>query len=212
MGPADGVPVLYFHGAAGSPMDREATAPLLGEWGVRWFAVQRPGFGASCRRPGRTLAQWPSDLATLADALELDELRIVGVSAGAPYALCAAAALGDRVRAVAAVVPMCPPRPGAVRPALARLPRAHHILDDVLPLLAPWPFALSAVRAEVQVWHGARDRIVPVAGAARLAGALPAARLTVCEREGHFFFRRRIADVLAGLISTEGRRSPMVCA
>jgi pimeloyl-ACP methyl ester carboxylesterase len=210
-GPPDGTAVLYFHGAAATPLDRrEEVEALLGDRGVRWIDVQRPGFGASCRCPGRTLGDWARDVELLAGVLGLDRLRIVGVSAGAPYALAAAARLGERVSAVAAVAALAPRPSGRLSPPLAWLAAAAAeragagaVADDLLALRGAWPFALGDVRADVQLWHGARDRIAPLAGARSLAGSLPAARLTVCGGEGHFFFRRRLAEILGSL---------MVCA
>ncbi|MEV0972630.1 alpha/beta fold hydrolase [Microtetraspora glauca] len=99
-GAPDGTPVLFFSGAA---MGRSLGfgADVLGRLGVRLIAVDRPGLGASGPRPGRTLDDWASDVAHLAERLDLPDFGIVGFSQGAPFALaCAAAGLPKAVAVV----------------------------------------------------------------------------------------------------------------
>jgi pimeloyl-ACP methyl ester carboxylesterase len=61
----------------------------------------RPGFGGSDRREGRTVLDTAADVAGLADELGIDRFGVVGVSAGGGHALACAVALGDRVSGVA---------------------------------------------------------------------------------------------------------------
>lgn len=103
-GPRDGFPIFYMHGAVGSPMQR---TPELDEfvWGrrIRYLMVNRPGFGGSDPAPGRRIVDFAEDLRTLADALRYERFSVVGVSAGAPYALACGERLEGRIAAVAAV-------------------------------------------------------------------------------------------------------------
>jgi pimeloyl-ACP methyl ester carboxylesterase len=95
-GTVSGPPVLLFHGAPGSRLfcpDYEDTMSS----GMRLVTVDRPGFGRSDPRRGRTLLEWADDTACLADALELNDFAVVGLSAGAPYALACAVVLAERV-------------------------------------------------------------------------------------------------------------------
>jgi fermentation-respiration switch protein FrsA (DUF1100 family) len=62
-------------------------------------------------------------------------------------------------------------------------------------------FDLPDVRGEVHVWHGERDRFVPVEHARALAAALPRCRAQYDAQDGHFFFRRRVAEVVGALVS-----------
>ena len=99
-GPEDGIPVLFFSGAA---MGRSLGfgADALAPHGLRLIAVERPGVGASDPDPGRTLSDWPRDVAQLAAALDLRDFGIVGFSQGAPFALvCAAAGIARTVSVV----------------------------------------------------------------------------------------------------------------
>lgn len=105
----DAATVLYFHGAMGSPMRRcAATDAALETLGLRYVMVHRPGFGASDPLPGRTLRDWPADVAHLADALDLERFAVLGVSAGGPYAAACAHLLPERVTAAAIVSGITP--------------------------------------------------------------------------------------------------------
>src|SRR5262245_49268050 len=104
-----GSPVLYFHGAIGSPpADRELEAAIE-RHGIRYLMVDRPGFHGSDRQPGRRVADFAADARELTDRLGIGRFSILGVSAGAPYALACAAAMPERVAAVASVSTI-PPR------------------------------------------------------------------------------------------------------
>lgn len=101
-GPADGRPVLHFHGI---PDGRFSWGGELacGERGVRLIAVDRPGIGGSDPKPGRSVSDWAMDVAELADELDLDRFTVSGWSAGAAYALASAHGLKPRIDAVALV-------------------------------------------------------------------------------------------------------------
>ncbi len=100
-----GVPVLYFHGWPASRLE----AGLIPDLPVRLLALDRPGYGRSSPHPGRTLLDWPADVAAVADRLGLAKFHIVGLSGGGPYAAACAYALPDRVLGVAMVCPVPPP-------------------------------------------------------------------------------------------------------
>lgn len=97
-GDPQGNPVFFFHGTPGSrlfhPPD-EVTKRL----GVRLICMDRPGYGGSTFQPDRRLLDWPKDVASLADALNLDSFLVAGHSGGGPYTLACAYALPDRVKA-----------------------------------------------------------------------------------------------------------------
>jgi pimeloyl-ACP methyl ester carboxylesterase len=124
-GPEDGVPVVYLHGAIGTPVSRSpALEALIAGLGVRYIALSRPGFGRSDPSPGRRIADFPGDLERMADHVGLGRLTVVGVSAGGPYAIACARALPDRVAAAAAVSslsPVCAPHAGTWMPVHLRL-------------------------------------------------------------------------------------------
>jgi pimeloyl-ACP methyl ester carboxylesterase len=126
VGPRDGLPVVYLHGAIGAPL--RCGPPLdaaIDELGVRMLLPQRPGFGASDQHPGRTLSDFAVDLEQVADALDVARFAVVGVSAGGPYAIACAHHLPGRVPVTAAVSslsPLCAPADVPDLPARIRLP------------------------------------------------------------------------------------------
>ena len=75
------------------------------------------------------------------------------------------------------------------------------MIDDYLTCCAAWGFDLREVRGEVHLWHGEQDRFVPVEHARAVAAALPRCRARFDADDGHFFFRRRLADVLGALVA-----------
>lgn len=101
-GPADGAPVLWCHGGPGSRMEPAGVAPAAEELGIRIIGFDRPGYGLSTPRPGRSIEACVPDTLALADHLGLASFHIVGVSTGGAYALSTAAIAPDRVLGVVA--------------------------------------------------------------------------------------------------------------
>lgn len=102
--------MFYFHGFPGSRLEAALLEEAAQEMDVRVIGVDRPGYGCSDPSPRRRFADWPRDVASLADALGLAQFAIIGVSGGGPYALASAAHLGPRVSAVSLVCglgPLC---------------------------------------------------------------------------------------------------------
>lgn len=97
VGPADGPVVLHQHGAPGGRLEIAALEDALAARHVRVITVDRPGYGGSSAAPGRQQADWPADLAALADALGVERFAVTGYSSGGPYAVAAAALLPERV-------------------------------------------------------------------------------------------------------------------
>ena len=101
-GPRDGFPVFGF---LGTPLSRLAhlgdEAPEAA--GVRLVLVDRPGYGVSDFQPDRSLLDWPSDVAQLADHHGVERFAVFGMSGGGPHAAACGYALPDRVTAVGLV-------------------------------------------------------------------------------------------------------------
>jgi pimeloyl-ACP methyl ester carboxylesterase len=107
-GPDSGEAVI-FH--TGTPSAGILFAPMIeaGEArGLRHVAYSRPGYAASDRRAGRTVADCAADITAIADQLGIDRFYTVGWSGGGPHALACAALLGDRVIAAATLASVAP--------------------------------------------------------------------------------------------------------
>jgi pimeloyl-ACP methyl ester carboxylesterase len=100
-GDPDGRPIVYH---PGTPVTR-----VLGQWahqaavdaGVRFIAVNRPGYGGSTPVEGRpSLLAVGRDTVALAKQLHLGDFAICGASGGGPYAVAATIAAAGAVRAL----------------------------------------------------------------------------------------------------------------
>jgi pimeloyl-ACP methyl ester carboxylesterase len=107
-GAPDGPVVLAHHGTPGSGeifrIERESAEQL----GLRLVAYDRPGYGASTRQEGRSVADAAGDVAALFDQLGVERFATYGVSGGGPHALACAALLPDRCAACATVAGAAP--------------------------------------------------------------------------------------------------------
>ena len=109
VGRADGLPIFHCHGNGSSRLEVVLLADLASAAGVRLIGLDRPGVGHSDPAPGRTLIDWPDDVAQVADRLQIERFGIEGVSAGGAYALACADRMADRLTGCALVSSMCPP-------------------------------------------------------------------------------------------------------
>src|ERR1700680_322947 len=108
-GPGAGAPLIYCHGAIGTPLGRALDLDaLLSDVGVRYVAISRPGVGGSDPAPGRTVGEFADDVRQLTEALGIQRFSVVGVSAGGPYALAIAHQLPGRVAKVAVCSSLSP--------------------------------------------------------------------------------------------------------
>jgi pimeloyl-ACP methyl ester carboxylesterase len=89
--------LLIFHGAPASGLHIAALEAQYVAHGLRVVAPDRPSYGGSSPQPGRSMADWPADVAALADALGIERFAVAGHSSGGAYAVACAALLGDRV-------------------------------------------------------------------------------------------------------------------
>ena len=71
--------------------------------GLTLIAYDRPGYGGSSRRAGRTVADCAADVRRLSEVVGFDRCVVWGFSGGGPHALACGALLDDLVAAVATV-------------------------------------------------------------------------------------------------------------
>lgn len=102
-GNLEGMPVIFMHGNPGSRYMRHPDDGLTASLGVRLITPDRPGYGKSDFKKGRTLLDMPADVEQLANALGLGRFAVMGVSAGGPYVAACAYRLGERLTGAAIV-------------------------------------------------------------------------------------------------------------
>ena len=112
-GSPHGSAVIWMHGTPGARRQIPVEARQYADReGLRIIGVDRPGIGSSTPHVYASMLDWTPDLVLLADTLGVDRMRLIGLSGGGPYVLAAAAALPERVLAVA-VLGGCAPTVGA---------------------------------------------------------------------------------------------------
>ena len=102
-GDPSGQPVLFFHGFPGSRLFGKVADGPGTRIGVRLIALDRPGWGLSDFKPGRTVLDWADDVSEAADRLGIDRFAVLGLSGGGPYALVCAYRMPERVTAAGIV-------------------------------------------------------------------------------------------------------------
>jgi pimeloyl-ACP methyl ester carboxylesterase len=103
-----GLPVLAIHGTPGSRFMFGLTDQAARERGLRVIAPDRPGYGRSEYRRNTSLMRSAEDFISLADALDLKRLAVIGVSGGGPHAIATVSAIPNRVALLALVSPVGP--------------------------------------------------------------------------------------------------------
>lgn len=134
-GRPDGFPLMLLHGTPGCRLwftDNDETALALG---LRLIAPDRPGFGLSDRKQGRTILDWPDDVAELAEQLGLEKFSVMGVSGGGIYAAACAHKLPHKLAAVALVSATAPFERGKTPPGMCRPNKLAFFLSRNIPWL-----------------------------------------------------------------------------
>src|SRR5262245_17176122 len=107
-GDPTGEPMLEFHGWPSCRFEAWIYDESGKNVGTRIIAIDRPGFGISTYKKGYRIADWPSDVLELADALGLDRFAVAGISSGSPYALACARFIPERLNACVLVSGLSP--------------------------------------------------------------------------------------------------------
>lgn len=100
--------VFWHHGTPNIGAPPKPLFPAAARHGVRWVGYDRPGYGGSSPRPGRSVATAAEDVARIADHLGIDRFAVMGHSGGGPHALACGALLPERVSAVVCGAALAP--------------------------------------------------------------------------------------------------------
>ncbi len=171
-GDPNGKPGFYLHGFPGTRLEARIGDAAATRLGIRIIAPDRPGFGLSDFKPGRTIADWTDDLVEAADALGIGRFPVIGLSGGGPYAAACALKIPHRLTSVAIVSSMGPVHiPGATN-GMGRQSQVFFALARRLPWIthpAMW-------------WLGRQARRDVGRLLDRMSAGLPAADRAVLDR------------------------------
>ena len=107
-GPDDAPVLLFHHGTPGGSHQYRGMADEVHAHGHRLVTWSRAGYGASTRRPGRSVADEVDDARSVLDHLGVDDCLVAGWSGGGPHALACGALAADRVRGVLCIAGVAP--------------------------------------------------------------------------------------------------------
>lgn len=176
VGDPDGRPIISCHGGLSSRLDIVPSAEAATRLGVRVISPDRPGIGGSTRQPGRTLLDWPGDVAAVADHLGIDRFAVMGWSLGGIYAAACAHALSDRVTVAGLVASSIPADWPGMHEELNRMDRVMLDLSGKAAPLDRTIFSLMRSAAHHAPKAFAKSSGVDATmGAGDLAESLPAA-------------------------------------
>ena len=143
-GEPDGTPVFLFHGLPGSRLSWGYIPDNPFPPGLRIIAPDRPGYGGSDPKPGRTLLEWADDITWLADALTVEKFAVLGISGGGPGALACAWKQPERLTSVGVVSSAAPTNAPGVFEGMSKTNRFFMKLAWRLPWLSTLNLRLLA--------------------------------------------------------------------
>lgn len=194
IGSPDAPTIVYLHGTPDSRLARHPDPYATEAAGVRLVAVDRPGFGHSSFDPFGTPTSLADDLTVLVDRLDIDRFGLLAWSAGAVWSLGTAAALGDRITAVAVVGGLVPVeaydnpevRLAAGDARIGMLDTAAELGPTITgeligPMLVPDPATPEIAREHLRAGHPATD----TADFAAIAGAEDQMAAAICDSVRH---------------------------
>jgi pimeloyl-ACP methyl ester carboxylesterase len=182
----EGPPVLTVHGAGGGWDQGLAFSQPLMNRGFRVIAMSRFGYLRTPLPEDASPAAQADAHACLLDALAIDQVAVIGGSAGAPSALQLALRHPQRITALILLVPaLYVPRPGGA-PAVHAPPATHFLVDTVM-------------RSDFLFWAG--SRLAPDVFIRSILATPPSVVRGAAPEE-----QARVQDVLARLLPMSERR------
>lgn len=86
-GNTKGYPIIYCHGSQSSRLEMHYDMSFAIAHDLRIITIDRPGHGISDFNPKGSVLSFAKDVKQLTEFLKIDRFSVVGMSAGAPFAL-----------------------------------------------------------------------------------------------------------------------------
>jgi pimeloyl-ACP methyl ester carboxylesterase len=172
-GDPHGKPVIFFHGQPGSRLEGMIFDETARSLGIRFITPDRPGYGRSDFKPGRTLMDWAGVIVELADHMGLEHFAVLGFSGGGPYVPVCAYLIPQRLSAAAMVSSVGSMEARGVTRGMSFPNRALIALLRIAPPLAEIPFKQMAKNLKLDPEIVFKDLVAPVSAAERACMELP---------------------------------------
>lgn len=137
-GDPKGVPVMLIHGSPGHRLFWKYFPEFPFLSGMRFIAIDRPGYGMSDFKKDITFTDLADDIVALANSLKIDRFSIIGVSGGGPYTLACAWKIPERLDKVIVISTMGPLVPDVIKTT----GRTNRIVFQITKY-APWLMRLN---------------------------------------------------------------------
>ena len=86
-GRKEGYPIIYCHGSQSSRLEMHYDLSFALSNNLRIISIDRPGHGDSDFNPNGTIESFANDTNQLVKNLNITEFSVLGMSAGAPFAM-----------------------------------------------------------------------------------------------------------------------------
>jgi len=100
--------VFWHHGTPNLGTPPKPLFAASERLGIRWVSYDRPAYGGSTAKRGRTIGSAAEYVTAVADRLGIERFAVMGHSGGGSHALACAALLPDRVQAAISAAGLAP--------------------------------------------------------------------------------------------------------
>jgi len=104
----EGYPIIYCHGSQSSRLEMHYDLSFAKNHNIRIIAIDRPGHGESDFNPSGTIKSFAEDTKELIDKIGIKEFSVLGMSAGAPFAMGIAKYLDQKTKLLGIVSGFAP--------------------------------------------------------------------------------------------------------
>lgn len=104
----EGYPIVYCHGSQSSRLEMHYDLSFAVNNNLRIISIDRPGHGDSDFNPNGTIQSFANDTNQLVEKLNITEFSVLGMSAGAPFAMGIANYLSEKTKKLGIVSGFAP--------------------------------------------------------------------------------------------------------